>query len=139
MIAGIKDKHNGVYTAFIWHGFFLALTMSMIDFTTVLPSLVSKLSHSKILFGFLYSVLLGAPGIFNLIFSHFLEPQKKKKRFLLLGIYLRAVSFLGMAVFVFLFGRQYPVIVMTSLFFWILFLQSVVGLRVWLVQILSVK
>lgn len=40
-----------VYFAFVWHRFFLALTMAMIDFNTVLPTLIDTLSDSKIVFG----------------------------------------------------------------------------------------
>jgi hypothetical protein len=87
-----------IYPIFIWHGLFLALTMAMLDFNTVLPALISTLSHSKFIFGLIYAVLLGAPGIFNLFFSHFLQPKSRKKPYLLLGIYLRAYSFLMIAV-----------------------------------------
>jgi len=36
---------------FIWHGAFLALTMSMLDLNTVFPALISNLTESKIIFG----------------------------------------------------------------------------------------
>lgn len=54
------------YVIFIWHGFFLTLTISMIDFNTVFPSLISTLIDSKIIFGLLYSIMLGAPKLFNI-------------------------------------------------------------------------
>jgi len=39
------------YLIFIWHGVFLSLTMSMIDFNTVFPALITELGGSKIAFG----------------------------------------------------------------------------------------
>jgi len=40
-----------VFMIFIWHGAFLALTMSMLDLNTVFPALISNLTESKIIFG----------------------------------------------------------------------------------------
>jgi len=111
---------------FIWHGAFLALTMSMLDFNTVFPALISNLTESKIIFGLLYSVMLGAPLIFNIILSIFMHMRRYKKKILLLGIYLRSFSFLGMAIFTWFFGKQFPLLVVASFFFWI-FLFSLSG------------
>ena len=111
---------------FIWHGAFLALTMSMLDFNTVFPALISNLTESKIIFGMLYSIMIGTPYIFNIILSRFMHTHKYKKKFLLLGIYLRSFSFLGMALFIYFFGKQFPALVIASFFFWI-FLFSISG------------
>jgi len=111
---------------FIWHGAFLALTMSMLDFNTVFPALISNLTESKIIFGILYSIMLSTPLVFNIILSSFMHVHKYKKKFLLLGIYLRSFSFLGMALFIYFFGKQFPVLVVASFFFWI-FLFSISG------------
>ena len=108
------------YFYFLWHGVFLSLTMSMIDFNTVFPSLVDSLTSHKIIFGLLYSIMLGAPLLFNAVFSHYMKRYKYKKKFLLMGIYLRALSFLGMAVFVYYFSEKNPNIVVISFFFFIL-------------------
>jgi len=64
------------YLIFLGHGMLLALTMSMIDFNTVFPSLVDSLSDSKIIFGALYSIMLGIPFVFNLLFSHIMRRDK---------------------------------------------------------------
>jgi len=111
---------------FIWHGAFLALTMSMLDFNTVFPALISNLTESKIIFGVLYSIMLSTPLVFNIILSSFMHVHKYKKKFLLLGIYLRSFSFLGMALFTCFFGKQFPALVVASFFFWI-FLFSISG------------
>lgn len=112
-------KTKKAYKIFIWHGFFLTLTMSMIDFNTVFPSLIFELQDSKIIFGLLYSIMLGAPKLFNMIFSHFMNPYKYRKKFLLTGIYIRAFSFLGMAFFVYKFAATRSTLVTITFFFWI--------------------
>ncbi len=113
-----------VYFAYIWHGFFLGITMSMLDLNTVFPALVSELTSSKVIFGLLYAIMLGAPLVFNLIFSHYLRAQQYKKKFLLLGIYMRAFAFLGMALSTLLFALKSPFIAVLSFFVWV-FLFSI--------------
>jgi len=108
------------YAIFIWHGIFLSLTMAMIDFNTVFPALITDLVDSKIVFGILYSIMLGVPYLFSLLFGHYLSSYRYRKRFLLLGIYLRGISFLGMAVFTFIFGKDAPWLVVGSFFVWVL-------------------
>ncbi|MCK5811714.1 MAG: MFS transporter [Clostridiales bacterium] len=114
------------YIGFMWHAFFLALTMSMLDLNTVFPSLVSELTGSKALFGLLYSIMLGVPLLFNILFSHYLKTKPKKKKYLLIGIYVRAFSFLGMATFTYFFGLSKPMFAFSTFFLWI-FLFSLSG------------
>lgn len=113
-----------IYFAYIWHGFFLAITMSMLDLNTVFPALVFELTQSKILFGLLYSIMLGAPLVFNLVFSHYLRTRPYKKKFLLLGIYLRSAAFLGMAISTWFFGVNNPIAAVYTFFIWV-FLFSI--------------
>lgn len=120
------DNKSRVYLIFLWHAFFLAITMSMIDFNTIFPSLISSLNDSKIIFGALYSIMLGVPFIFNIIFGHYLKSKKFKKKYLLLGINFRAFSFLGMAFFTLEFAVNNPDLVVISFIFWI-FLFSFSG------------
>jgi len=119
-------KKNKKLLIFIWHGFFLSLTMAMLDFSTVFPALISELVDSKIIFGFLYSIMLGVPLVFNVFFSHYMRFYKYRKAFLLWGIYLRSISFLGMAVFTYYFGKQNPSLTIISFVFWI-FIFSISG------------
>ena len=121
-----RENTKRTYMIFIWHGAFLALTMSMLDFNTVFPALISNLTESKIIFGLLYSIMLGTPLVFNIILSSFMHVHRYKKKILLLGIYLRSFSFLGMAIFTCFLGKQFPLLVAASFFFWI-FLFSISG------------
>lgn len=113
-----------VYFAFIWHGFFLAITVSMLDLNTVFPALITTLTSSRILFGLLYSVMLSVPLIFNVVFSHFLRHKKHKKAYLLFGIYLRSISFVGMALFTYYFAKTNPSLTLASYFIFV-FLFSI--------------
>lgn len=94
--------------------------MAMIELNTVLPNLIAELTQSSVAFGALYSIMLGAPLIFNLLFSYYLKKFKYKKKFLLFGIYLRSFSFLGMAVFTWLFAKDNPAITLVSFYVMIL-------------------
>ncbi len=108
------------FFAFIWHGVFYALTAAMLDLNTVFPSLITELTENKIILAAMITILFGTPLIFNVIFSHFLRRAKSKKKFLLIGIYLRGLSFLGMAIFVYFFAKDTPSITIYSLFFFLL-------------------
>ena len=109
-----------IYAIFIWHGIFLSVTLAMIDFNTVFPALVTDLGGSKIVLGVLYSIMLGAPYMLSLLFGHFLSSHRYRRKFLILGIYLRAFAFLGMAAVTYFFGESHPQIVLASFFAWIL-------------------
>ncbi len=115
----ITKSPKFVYFAFIWHGFFLALTVSMLDLNTVFPALVTTLTESKIIFAAFYSIMLGVPVIFNVIFGHYLRNKPKKKKYLLLGIYLRSFAFLGMAYFTYYFSKDNPSLTLISFFFFV--------------------
>jgi MFS family permease len=117
-----------IYIIFIWHGSFLALTMSMIDFNTVFPAMITELVNSKIIFGVIYSLMLGIPYLSSLLFAHFLSTYRYHRKFLITGIYLRGLAFLGMAAFMFFFGTSYPWLVVGSFFLWILLFSLSGGL-----------
>ncbi len=123
----MRLKPRFVYFAFVWHGFFLALTMSMIDFNTVLPTLIDTLNDSKIIFGSLYSIMLGGPLIFNILFSHYLKRFKRKKKFLLIGMYLRGLSFFGMAFVTYFYALESPAMVILSFYFFITLFAASAG------------
>ena len=109
-----------IYAIFIWHGVFLSITLAMIDFNTVFPALITDLGGSKIIFGILYSIMLGAPYILSFLFGHFLSAHRYRRKFLILGIYLRALAFLGMAAVTYVLGEAHPQWVLASFFAWIL-------------------
>jgi MFS family permease len=111
------------FFAFLWHGAFLALTMSMLDFNTVFPSLIDSLDAPPLVFGGMYSIMLGAPLLFNLFFSLYLSNKPHKKPYLLIGIMIRSLSFLLMALVTYLFFQQ--VVLTVLLYFLLVFSFSV--------------
>ncbi len=67
--------------------------------------------------------------VFNLLFSYYPKQKQIKKSNLLLGIYLRAISFLGMALFTYFFGLVHvPSLAFASFFLWIFVFSISVGL-----------
>lgn len=92
----------------LWHGFFLAVTLSMMELNTILPGLISELTDNRVIFGAIYSVLLGAPLLFNLPMSRLMRQYKGRCIFLLIGIYLRTLAFAGMAVAVYKLAEGFP-------------------------------
>ncbi|MDX9917792.1 MAG: MFS transporter [Gudongella sp.] len=121
-----NKEYRSTYIAFLWHGFFLALTMATIELNTVLSSLISLLTDNPVAFGAIYSILLGAPLVFNLIFSRYLENFAYKKKFLLIGIYVRGASFLGMSLVTLFFAQSQPFISLLS-FYLLIFIFSISG------------
>lgn len=100
--------------------------MAMIELNTVLPSLISILTDNPVAFGGIYSIMLGAPLIFNLLFSKYLAKFAYKKKFLLMGIYVRGLSFLAMAALTLYFALSHPGRVLIG-FYFLVFLFSVSG------------
>jgi MFS family permease len=90
-----------------------------LDLNTVFPALVNTLVDSKAVFGLLYAVMIGVPFVFNIFFGHFLRDKPRKKPYLLLTIYMRAGSFLGMAAFTIWLAPKAPLMLLLSLFGWI--------------------
>ncbi len=126
--SGTQEVKIMTYVIFVWHGVFLAITLAMIDFNTVFPALIADLGGSKVMFGALYAIMLGAPYLLNFLFGHYLSTQRYRRKFLILGIYLRAISFLGMAGSTYLFGERHPGVVLACFFFWILLFSISGGL-----------
>ncbi len=93
--------------------------MSMLDLNTVFPTLIDTLHSSKYVFGALYGIMLGSPLLFNIIFSHYLRRHRKKKKFLLLGIYMRGTAFLGMATLTYFFAESNPNLAIAGFFFFV--------------------
>lgn len=111
---------------FLWHGAFLALTMAMIEPNTVLPALLSELSDNTAVFGVAYSILLGAPLVFNLWFGRLQQGFVRRKKFLLIGIYVRTASFVGLATVTLCSGLLGAVSTLV-LFLLLVFLFSISG------------
>ena len=88
-----EEKRN--FFAFIWHAFWLALAQTFAERNTVLPGLIILVGGSQTEVGILTAITVGVPIVSQLAFAGYLSQKKYKKKFLLLGIYLRVGAFLG--------------------------------------------
>jgi len=80
------------YRYFLWHAFFLAITIAFTEINTIIPSLILKAGGNEILLGFLTSILVGFPYITKFFFAFFLHSRERKKPYLLMGINIRVIS-----------------------------------------------
>ncbi len=92
----VKKYLQRNYIAFFWHGIFFAISAALVDLNTVLPGFITNLSNSKLILGLATSILMGGPILFQLFFIRIIDPLPYKKWTLLLGIYLRVLTFFGM-------------------------------------------
>ena len=90
--------HTRNFYAFLWHAMFLALTASLTDINTILPSMIIKTGGTDIQVGMLTAIMIGAPIVGQLMFASYLHLKPRKKRFLLLGINMRVVALTLVAV-----------------------------------------
>jgi MFS family permease len=86
------------FNAFIWHAVFLAIASSFIEINTVIPSLILKAGGGEIVLGIVTAINVGVPLLAQLLFASFLVSKKRKKPYLLTGIYLRIFSLLSIGL-----------------------------------------
>jgi len=86
------------FYAFIWHAIFLSIASSFIELNTVIPSLILKAGGNEIILGIVTAITVGIPLLAQLLFASFLVSKKRKKPYLLTGIYLRIFSLLAIGL-----------------------------------------
>ncbi|GAB6190011.1 hypothetical protein JCM30566_17530 [Marinitoga arctica] len=89
------------FYAFIWHAIFLAIASSFIEINTIIPSLILKAGGGEIVLGIVTAITVGVPLLAQLLFASFLVSKKRKKPYLLTGIYLRILSLLSIGIILF--------------------------------------
>ncbi len=90
------DHTRRNFWAFVWHATWLSTTSTFTEINTVLPSLILKAGGKEIHVGALTAIMVGIPLLTQFWFAAFLG-HKKKKPYLLLGIYLRVLALGGAA------------------------------------------
>ncbi|MCP5062293.1 MAG: MFS transporter [Ignavibacteriae bacterium] len=113
-----EEKRN--FFAFIWHAFWLALANTFAERNTVLPGLILFVGGSQIEVGILTAITVGVPIFSQLAFAAYLSQKKRKKSYLLLGIYLRVGAFLGTVWTLTKADSISPSLVISLVFFWML-------------------
>lgn len=104
--------------AFIWHAFWLSLAETFTDKNSVLPGLILLAGGTQADIGTLTAIMIGVPLISQIIFASMLLQKQFKKKFLLLGIYLRVTAFLGVAISISYLKEFTPQLFILIVFFW---------------------
>ncbi|MCF8242152.1 MAG: MFS transporter [Melioribacteraceae bacterium] len=102
----MKLKRN--FSGFIWHAFWLALAETFAEKNTILPGLILIAGGTQVDIGILTSIMIGVPLISQILFAGYLINKTHKKRYLLLGIYLRVFAFTGIGFSIFHFNSFAP-------------------------------
>ncbi len=121
----IRDKNNNYYF-FLWHAFWLALAKAFADTNTVMPSLILTSGGTQFHVGILTSIMVGVPLISQILFAGYISSKPKKKKFLLLGIYLRVTALAGVGITLFIHQSISPAIIILLVFLW-MFVFSISG------------
>mgnify|MGYP000103125084 CR=1 FL=1 len=92
------DDSQRTYYGFLWHAIFFSITVTFTEVNTVLPALILDLGGSSYHIGIISAIMIGIPLITKLMFTSFLSKQERKQPYLLLGINLRVISLLLIAM-----------------------------------------
>jgi hypothetical protein len=95
----LSTQHSGINMRnFLWHAVFLALASNFMDVDTIIPSMLIKAGGSAFHLGLLTAIMLGGTRIFQIIFASRLSGKERKKPFLLIGINVRVLSLIALAL-----------------------------------------
>ena len=89
------------FYAFLWHAVFLALSSNFMNIDTIIPSLLIKAGGNNLQLGILTAILIGLSPFAQLFFGTMLAPYKSKKKYLLIGIYIRILSLISLSSLIF--------------------------------------
>jgi MFS family permease len=117
---------NRNYMGFLWHAIFLSLTTTFTEVNTVIPALILSLGGSSFHVGIVSAIVIGLPVVTKLFFSSFLSSRKNKKPYLLLGINLRVLALISIAVTL-IYYKSFSFIVILLLLYFELLVFSVGG------------
>ncbi len=104
--------------AFIWHAFWLSLAETFTDKNSVLPGLILLAGGTQTDIGTLTAIMIGVPLISQIIFTSLLLKKSYKKKYLLIGLYLRVTAFLGVAFSIYLLKEFSPQLFILIVLFW---------------------
>ena len=110
-----KISRNNFYS-FLWHALFLALATNFMDVNTIIPAMMIDAGGKAIHVGILTAILIGGGNVTQLLFAPFLNNAQFKKGFLLVGINVRVLSLIGMALIFVLSPNLADHLVIASIF-----------------------
>ncbi len=117
---------NRNYIGFLWHAIFLSLTTTFTEVNTVIPALILSLGGSSFHVGIVSAIVIGLPIVTKLFFSSFLSSRANKKPYLLLGINLRILALISIAVTL-IYYKSFSFITILLLLYFELLVFSVGG------------
>ncbi len=95
----ISKKRSRInFRSFLWHAVFLALASNFMDVDTIIPSMLLKAGGNSVHLGFLTAIMIGGSSVMQLVFAPMLSKKPIKLKYLLLGVNLRVVALLLIAV-----------------------------------------
>ncbi len=95
----ISKKRSRInFRSFLWHAVFLALASNFMDVDTIIPSMLLKAGGNSVHLGFLTAIMIGGSSVMQLVFAPMLSKKPIKLKYLLLGVNLRVVALLLIAI-----------------------------------------
>lgn len=104
--------------AFVWHAFWLSLAETFTDKNSVLPGLILLAGGTQTDIGTLTAIMIGVPLISQIVFASLLLKKSYKKKYLLAGMYLRVIAFLGVAFSIYFLNQFTAQLFILIVFFW---------------------
>ncbi len=104
------------FGALVWHGVFFAVGTALAEPSTALPAYVALLSGSPVLVGLMTSLLLAGEVVPQLLFSRWVEATARKKGFLLVAVYSRALAWLVLGGLTLLWAERAHALLLGTLF-----------------------
>lgn len=80
------------YFGFLWHSILFSITLTFTDVNSVMPAMILRVGGRELHIGIVSAIMIGMPLIAKLFFTGWIYGSRRKKPFLLTGIYLRVIS-----------------------------------------------
>ena len=119
-----EDPVRRNFGAFVWHATWLSITSAFTEINTVLPALILNAGGREIHVGVLTAIMVGGPLLTQLLFAVILSNKRRKKPYLLLGIYLRVLALAGAAWTLLRFDSLTATLVILLVYAWMLLFST---------------
>ncbi|MDA3811054.1 MAG: MFS transporter [Spirochaetaceae bacterium] len=100
------------YRGFLIHGIFLALTVTFTEVNSVLPALVLQIGGSEVHIGIITAIMIGLPLVSQLLFAPFVQSRRRKKKYLIGGLYARMFALFGIGMLLISSEKMMPALVL---------------------------
>lgn len=112
----VTSDQRSSYRGFLIHGIFLALTVTFTEVNSVLPALVLQVGGSEIHIGMITAIMIGLPLVSQLLFAPFVQSRRRKKPYLLGGLYVRMAALFGIGMLLLTAERLSTAVVLTFIY-----------------------